>query len=756
MMFIRFIQHDDPSTLHQNDSTPQPVPPTAPHAGRWLSGIGLALSLLAVSITLGGCNMPRDLGSAPTLTPYIIYVTATPEGSDSTDGSPPSEATMTPTPLPIGPFLPFFEQATSIPPTLDPSIVTLIPTQVTQTPGSMPELPSATPSLATQAAAPLPASPPPTLTPKPTEPPYQPPRNAERFGINFISSAQHQANRSRFKAGIGAGATWDRFAIYWSEIEQEPDQYVWDPYDEAVSGDVQNGLRTNAILLGTPPIYAQEGNIPKYLGEPVFADGTDKPGRSKSINPNNPWAEFVFAAVNRYKPGGELARSAGWPDGRGIRVWEIWNEPDFSLFWGGSVGSYARLLKVAHLAARHADPEAQIMLGGLVWFEKPGFLIDLLNTYKKDPDPVEGTYPFDIVALHSYSHPPYSFYIAQRTQNILAVYGLGHVPIWLNESGVTVWDDYPGPTWASRADQIVWRATLSEQADYVIQNAALAFMAEVEVVFHFQLYDDCGNQPRGTTFPPHDGSLCVGGAACWGDALGLVRNSRDNACFNQGPAPDTHRPAYDAFRTISEIFTTTRLTPISMFNTGPRGEQRWLAFARPKTSELVVVLWNESDQPSEAVVLARAPEATLVMRDGSRQSIQAGTDNTFRVMLSPATNRNVSAGSGIRYMIGGPPVILIEQNTTPMVSVLPMVERSSAAVLVRWRSSDPNLELFEVWYRDETSNGDWVLWLESDRPGNALFAGGSGRTYSFFARGRAKDGQWTSDQPVVQATTTIE
>ncbi len=706
---------------------------------RHLDPLYLPAVLLAVMLLLGGCNLPIDrAGGILTPTPWIIYITATPEGA----GLPPP----TETPLLVGPY-----QLTPVTigpePTLDLSGLTLTPAPLPSSP--TPDL-TITPSAATSTAtpplpAPTPTSLPPTAVPRPP---------AARLGINFISSAQHQTDEARFQAGLNAGAGWDRFAIYWSDIEQQPDTYVWVLYDEAVRNDVIHNLQTNAILLGVPAIYNDGRNVPVNLDQPVFIDGTDIPGPGKAINPNNPWADFVYTVVMRYKPGGTRARAEGWPAGQGVRVWEIWNEPDFSMFWNGSVQEYARLLKVAYLAAKQADPQAQVMLGGLVLFEKPAFLVDLLNIYKNDPAPVPARYPFDIVALHSYSHPPYTFYAVQRTENLLAVYGLADLPIWLNESGVAVWDDYPGPQWATRPDQIVMRATQQEQASYVIQSAAYAFMAGAEVVFHFQLYDDCGNQPRGTTFAPNDGSLCGSGAACWGDALGLLRNSSSNLCFNQHPQPGTARPAYSAFRTLSQVFSSADFVPLSGFTAGPRNGQQWLVFARPATSELITVIWDTMGQAGEAVIPARSTQATLITQDGQQTVIRPReSDAAYHVSLLPATNYNMS---GVGAMIGGPPVIVIETIVRPVVSVLPLLERSRPAFLVKWQSSDPLVTQFQVWYRDETAGSDWTLWIETNTPGEALFAGGSGRQYSFFARGLAPDGQWTADTPVVQATTITE
>ena len=48
-------------------------------------------------------------------------------------------------------------------------------------------------------------------------------------------------------------------------------------------------------------------------------------------------------------------------------------------FFTGTITDYARLLKVGYLAARAADPQAQIVMGGLVHWQKPGWFSDLLD-----------------------------------------------------------------------------------------------------------------------------------------------------------------------------------------------------------------------------------------------------------------------------------------------------------------------------------------------------------------------------------------
>ncbi len=681
----------------------------------------------------------------PTVTSNVVYVTATPQGGEPT--STPYVIFVTATPLVVGPYHP--TQGAGVPtiaPTLDLSGVTIVPAvNATAAP------PSATPS-----ETPVPQQPTATSTPLPPTAIPAPATGAlyaDRLGMNFISSAQHQGSAQRIQQGLDSGVGWDRFAIYWNEIEQQAGQYVWQAYDDPVRNDVANGLKIDAILLGTPQMYAGPNYTPTRLYEPVFTDGSDTPGPGKDINPGNPWAAFVYNAVQRYKPNGVLANAENWPSGAGVRVWEIWNEPDFTQFWKGGAGDYARLLKVAYIAAQQADSKSKIMMGGLVLFEQPQFLIDVLNAYRDDPNPINQRFPFDIVAVHAYGHPPYTFTLVAQTQTLLAAYGLGNVPVWVNESGVPVWNDYPGPTWATRPDQIVWRATLDEQAAYVIDNAVFTFLADAAKLFHFQLYDDCGNQPRGTTFAPNDGSLCDTGAICWGDALGLLRNTTDNVCFNQSPKAGKSRPAFRAFHTVGEVFGTVPFVPLTGYSLNGR---QWTIFARPSTAEIITVVWDETGQPGEVVIPPRAQQATLIQWDGSRQTITPGDDGAYHVQLDPATNRNQTPGSAFAFMIGGRPAILIEQSNRAVVSVLPLLDASRSAALVKWRSSDLSLTRYEVYYHDDTTGGDWLLWQTTDQPGQSLFTGQIGHRYSFFARGQHPDGMWTQDSPFSQAWTTLQ
>ncbi|NIP84508.1 MAG: hypothetical protein GTO03_02700, partial [Planctomycetales bacterium] len=352
---------------------------------------------------------------------------------------------------------------------------------------------------------------------KPGPPPPPPPPKASasgEFGVVFVNPADPAtaADEGRYDKATDLGIGWDRWPMYWYHVEPSEGGFNWAAYDPVVEADLSHGLQINAILMGTPGFYATQGlkaplpplgsrvqgevgllssaSPPRGLYDPVFADGSDVPGTSKAINPNNPWARMVHQVVERYRPGGALARQKGWPADRGIRVWEIWNEPDLSLFWNGSVADYTRLLKVAALAARHADPDAVIMTAGLADRPAPGYLAHLLAQLAQDANPSlrdsQGWY-FDAVALHNYAWSWDTGERIRQARQALRNYNpVKDRPIWLNETGVSVYDDYPGPTWQQNGEAN-FMATMEEQAAYTIQNAAYALYNGAAVTFHFQL-----------------------------------------------------------------------------------------------------------------------------------------------------------------------------------------------------------------------------------------------------------------------------
>ena len=492
----------------------------------------------------------------------------------------------------------------------------------------------------------------------------------DRYGLAFINAADNLSNDERFTGALETGVQWDRWPLYWHWVDA--DGYVGShtngthDYDRLVIDDLNNGLKPIAILLGTPNQRARTGSRtaplprvrdktawltrqeitqtsyaaspPKDMFEPIFSRNRDG---QIIVNQANSWAVFVNETVERYKPGGTLAQTQGWPDGKGIRHWEIWNEPDLKQFWSGSPEEYYRLLSVAYQTIKANDPQATVLVGGFAFFEQPDFLPQLLAQAGNDPQKAY----FDVLSYHYY----WSIYDGEhwlyQTRQSLNKADLSHVPIWITESGVPIWDDFPATSYNVPSDS-PWRGTSLEQSAYIIQNSTIAFYYGVERYYHFMLHDDCGNHPS--------------------DAFGLRQNFTPHDC---NPAQGALRPGYMAYQFATQQFRD--LIPISRLKSDNYDLFR---FKRPHDQAQISVIWATKGNDVSVAITAQADQADLYWIDSAIQTrhlagARSGSwvhqnrliaDNgLYHLTLPKATNRNSIVPDDI-YHIGGRPYILIE------------------------------------------------------------------------------------------------
>jgi hypothetical protein len=135
-----------------------------------------------------------------------------------------------------------------------------------------------------------------------------------------------------------AGATYARIDVDWWAVQGGgPTSWDWSPIDRLVDGIRARAMRVLGILDYTPPWARPAGTSGKHPPTNV-AD----------------YANFVTAAVSRYFP-------------RGVRDWEVWNEPNTHWFWEPSPdpAAYTALLKAAYPAIKAIDPGATVVTGGL-------------------------------------------------------------------------------------------------------------------------------------------------------------------------------------------------------------------------------------------------------------------------------------------------------------------------------------------------------------------------------------------------------
>lgn len=367
---------------------------------------------------------------------------------------------------------------------------------------------------------------------------------------------------------VEAGVHWLRFlALEWDRIEPErtePPTYHWDVVDEtSLRAAAERGLEVIALVQFTPE-WAQA--VPGSFCGPV---------RSGAL-PD--MARFLQAAVARY----------GAPP-YGIRYWELGNEPDVdptqvpsrSIFgcWGDRTDdyfggrAYAEMLRAAYPAVKAQDPDAQVLLGGLL-LDRP------FGGPDNNPRFLEGVLEggggpyFDVLSFHAYSYydpatgetgnpawPGEPTVLPAKVafvRDILDRYGLGARPLMNTESALLCGEPSLG--------------CLEAQARHVTRSYAEALALGLAAQIHYAWINE---QWRYT---------------------GLL-------------LPDlTPKPAYHAYRTATSLLAGARYRGEAVgYPAGMAG----YSFQMAGSAAVVDVVWSRDGQPFQFPLPAGAQARDL-------------------------------------------------------------------------------------------------------------------------------------------------
>ena len=203
-----------------------------------------------------------------------------------------------------------------------------------------------------------------------------------------------------------SGIKFLRISFGWDAIEVEKDKYDWLFWDDFVKTGVEDyGITMVPYICYTPAWQSTEPADSFYYWNKPAKDFDE-------------FGEFMFDLVTRYNK---------W-----IKTWEIWNEPDISIYWDTQdVAQFAEFTKIGSEAVRRADPEAKVVLGGIAY--RPEWIKDLFEKH--------GVSPFvDIVNCHNYyetwHHDPVENIISyvNDVYEVVHNYGSGQ-PISMAEVG---------------------------------------------------------------------------------------------------------------------------------------------------------------------------------------------------------------------------------------------------------------------------------------------------------------------------------
>jgi len=136
------------------------------------------------------------------------------------------------------------------------------------------------------------------------------------------------------------GLGWVKQQIRWEDVERNPGEYTWGPYDGVVEAAHEKGLRVMLSVV----------NSPKWKRSYIDSNPEAAP-------PDNlaEYADFVGQIVERYQ-------------GR-IHAIEVWNEQNLDREWDTAEGvdaeQYVEMLRMAYQAIKSRDPNIIVISGAL-------------------------------------------------------------------------------------------------------------------------------------------------------------------------------------------------------------------------------------------------------------------------------------------------------------------------------------------------------------------------------------------------------
>ncbi len=407
-----------------------------------------------------------------------------------------------------------------------------------------------------------------------------------------------------------AGVRWERVTFWWRGLQAGPGAPLnpfYLPFSY-VDQERANGVQVVGLLVNTP----------EWAAADPARGGTSPPkGLYRPHNhPENYWGQFVRRVVELYK-------------GR-IDTWIIWNEPDITpdapnaayYLWSGSPADYYQLLRVAYLSAKEVHPGAQILSAAVTYWTDIHMLREqwfsrFLDAVGVDPTAGQHNQDFDACAVNLYTNPQNLYTVPTLYHQLMRERGFDK-PIWITETNVIPYDD-PVNAGSGLDTPAQMRATLEEQANYVLQALAMGLAAGVHKIAVYKMKDG-------------DGDVVNGQA--------LLR--ADNA----------KRPAYDAFRVAAQYFShfdrATLYAP---------GDLRQVVF--DSVARRVTVLWSAAPEALDVHVPAAGDgQGWLGGPNGDFRPLGA-RNGVFALRLAGATMHTDLENPSV-YLIGGAPVVLVE------------------------------------------------------------------------------------------------
>ena len=424
----------------------------------------------------------------------------------------------------------------------------------------------------------------------------------------FDATSSPERVERHMRVARDVGARYLRCAFTWNAIEKAQRQYDWPFWDRLVNAAERAGNGLIPYVAYTPEWAAL-----------VKQDFWTQPPLDPQL-----YADFMYQAALRYR-------------GR-IHAWEIWNEPDNREYWRGSAAEFARMVELASVAIRRADPAAVLVLGGMS-LGPSEFFQSLIREQHVDRY-------VDVIATHGYpeswgqlrTERQYREWITAM-QALIGEGGMG-VDFWTNEMGYA---DYRfKPNQASK-----YGVSIAYGYEHTANFAATSlFKAE--------------------TIALASGKVSLTGWYRIDDFTAAeTRLGDDGVNYHLGllDAQGRRKPAYFALKFFRRVFDQ----PTRTIRAEDSADESVVDVLAKKNGKIVVVGWLRSSEPDEV------PNHSGMARDKRRQQVSVAVPCRSISEVQSWNEQGRATRRALRFRPGhfdgvsltGDHIFVAEMNCTP-------------------------------------------------------------------------------------------
>ncbi len=245
------------------------------------------------------------------------------------------------------------------------------------------------------------------------------------MGAQWANTALVNASPSAQDAEAGrmarSGVETVRMMFEWGRLEPTEGHFDFSSTDQVARVLAKHRISLLPTVMFSPRWASSQPSRPDFYSWP----DTSAQGIAR-------YDALLRALIGRYGPNGSFWKANRGVPKMAIRYWQIWNEPDFRVFWGppNYAQTYVKLLKSAYRTVHKADRGAKVVMAGLANGGAPYLSWTALDLFYKQG--VRRYY--DILALHPFGVNFVDVkFILDQINKVLRRYRDTHRRIWFTE-----------------------------------------------------------------------------------------------------------------------------------------------------------------------------------------------------------------------------------------------------------------------------------------------------------------------------------